>query len=175
MHKALHRSGFQNTRGTNLFPNHLGDTPNTKKNNNQEKILIFLIRTADPSAAAQRGRSFGKRRPLHDRTALRYRSNGVERNAGKRYKNPLVLEILCGLQHGRSSQNDGRLFPGVSLIRAAVRPLLHEEIEFSALLQASRKHLRLDAASTEKIDAPRPLDHTPRVLADDEAGKGDPG
>jgi hypothetical protein len=29
-------------KGTNLFPNHLGDIPNTKKNNNQEKILIFF-------------------------------------------------------------------------------------------------------------------------------------
>jgi hypothetical protein len=84
-------------KGTTLFPNHLGDTPNTKKNNNQEKILIFLIRTADPSVAAQRGRSFNKRRTLRYLTALRYRSNGVERNAGKRYENPLVLKILGGL------------------------------------------------------------------------------
>lgn len=41
-------------KGTNLFPNHLGDTPNTKKNNNQEKNLIFLIKMKDRSAAAQR-------------------------------------------------------------------------------------------------------------------------
>ena len=51
-------------KGTNQFPNHLGDIPNTKKNNKQEKNLIFLIRTKDPSAAAQRGRSFDKRPTL---------------------------------------------------------------------------------------------------------------
>jgi hypothetical protein len=32
-------------KGTNQFSNHLGDIHNTKKNNNQGKILIFLIET----------------------------------------------------------------------------------------------------------------------------------
>lgn len=45
---------ISNNKGTNLFPNHLGDTPNTKKNNNQEKNVIFLIRTNDQLTAAQR-------------------------------------------------------------------------------------------------------------------------
>jgi hypothetical protein len=130
-------------KGTNLFPNHLGDTPNTKKNNNQEKILISLIKTKDQSAAAQRGRSFDKCRTLCYLTALRYRSNEVDRNAENRNRRLNKIEYWLGLSRPPFhtlrhtpvlSRNDGRSFSGVSLIRAAVRPLLHEEIEFPSLL-----------------------------------------
>jgi hypothetical protein len=65
------------------LPSELGVIPNIKKMNNQEKILIFLIRMRDRKAEAQNGRRFDKHYALCYLTTRRYRRNEVYPNAGR--------------------------------------------------------------------------------------------